>query len=352
MARRRGYFVAFGDVLERPVPLIDRAGSIQTADVLFSVCLTIDEALAGTQAKPSWVKESLDRIWNALFTKIEIDEAKIGAGPAEFKLRLMSEPTFRQELNRRVETSPLRFKEGVHEFVRQIESAIKSEGLGIGLVVVLDGLEKVAETEIEREAKEAAFREVFLARPEMVRVPCHVVYPVSPFMIQYSQELGAIYASEPVILPMVRVWDRAKDEPDRDGVPAMLKALNRRVPIAVAFESEEIARNFVLKSGGFIRDLLRFLREALMACPPECDKINEEIATRAAKRVQRTYREGLFEEFREPLEVTHRTKSFPLSNQTRTLFSRLLKAHMLLRYHNEDEWYDTHPLLWEFLRPG
>lgn len=352
MARHQGYFVAFVDVLDRPVPLIDRAKPIQTADVLFSVCLAIDEALAGTQAQPSRIEEFLKQIWNTLFAKIQVTEAKVGKGPLEVKLRLVSEPTFRQELNQRMEASPVRFKEGVQAFVRESESAIKSESLGSGLVVVLDSLEKVAETEIGKEEKEAAFREVFLARPEMVRVPCHVVYPVTPFMIQHSQELGALYASDPVILPMVRVRERREGKPDDKGVPGLLRALNRRVPIAEAFEAEEIARNFVLESGGFIRDLLRFLREALVGCPPECDRITEEIANRAIKRVQRTYRESLFEEFRDPLENTHRTKSFPLSDKTRTLFSRLLRGHMLLRYHNEDEWYDAHPLLWEFLRPG
>jgi hypothetical protein len=352
MAKQAGYFVAFVDVLDRPVPLVDRARPIQTADVLFSVCLTIDEAIAGTPAEPSWSEEFLKRVWSALFTKVEVAEVKVGKSPLEAKLRLVSEPTFRQELNQRLEASPLRFREGVHEFVRESDSAIKKKGLGRGLVVVLDSLEKIAETEVGREEKEAAFREVFLARPEMVRVPCHIVYPVSPFMIQYSHELGALYDSEPMILPMVRVRERTTDKPDPQGMPAMLNALNRRTPIQEMFESDAIAKNLVLASGGVIRDLLRFLREALVACPPECDKITEEVANRAIKRVQRTYREGLLEEFRGPLETTRKMKSFPLSDQTRTLFSRLLKAHMLLRYHNEDEWYDAHPLLWEFLRPG
>jgi hypothetical protein len=169
-------------------------------------------------------------------------------------------------------------------------------------------------------------------------------------MIQYSQELGAIYASEPVILPTVRVRQRATDEPDSKGVNGLLRALHRRVPITEAFESEDIAKDFALKSGGVLRDLLRFVREALVACPPDRDHITEEIGSRATKRVQRTYRESLFEEFRDPLGTTHKTKSFPLSQGTRPLFSRLLRGHMLLRYHNEDEWYDAHPLLWEFLR--
>lgn len=349
VARRQGYFVAFADVLDRPIPFLDRANPIQTADVLFSVCLTIDDALSATEAAPSVIRQTLDRIWNALFTKIEIPELGVNAGPVDVKLKLTTEPTFRQQLSERLEASPLRYKQGVHEFVGEADKAIKENGLGQGLVVVLDGLEKVADTELDRERKEAAFREVFLLRAEMVRVPCDVVYSISPFMIQHSQELGALYDSEPVIIPMVRVRQRPSGREDPKGVDGMLSALDRRMPIAEAFESREVAKELVLKSGGFLRDLLRLAREAVAACPSDQERITKAIANRAVKRVERGYREGLFEEYRGPLTEAHNRKKFPLSDATRPLFGRLLRAHMLLRYHNDEEWYDAHPLLWEFL---
>ncbi len=98
-----------------------------------------------------------------------------------------------------------------------------------------------------------------------------------------------------------------------------------------------------------MRDMLRFVRQAMLDCEDDNAVITDRIANRAVRSIQRSYHQGLFEEYQQPLRVIRDSKNFPLSERTRPHFSPLLRGHMLLRYHNEVEWYDAHPLLWQFL---
>ncbi len=349
MAEKAGYCVACTDVINRPIPFVDRSKPLQPADVLYAVCLTLDDALGGKSGKKYPFHDALPRLWKTLSASLEIDELTIGLPQAEVKARLASEPSFREKLNSRLEASPLKFKEGIDSFVRDANESVRQSGYEKGLLVVLDGLEKVAESEIKREEKEAAFRDVFLSRPDLMRVSCHVVYCISPFMIWHSSELGDYYDSDPIVLPMVRVRKFKSQDRDSEGISSMCDALNRRIPIADAFSGKDVVENLVLNSGGFMRDLLRFVREAIARCPEDCLTITDDIASGAIRRVQRSYREGLLEEYRKPLREAHSTWAFPFSMLTQQIFGRLLRGHMLLRYHNEHEWYDAHPLLWDLL---
>ncbi len=352
MARQFGYFVAYRNVLgskrEKHRALLDRSQLIGPADVLSAICLTIDEAIHGaTKSYP--FEDLLARMWETLRSKIKIEGLDVGTSAAQLKLKFQEDATFREKLNRSLDDGSSSFREGVEAFIEDAATEIGKGGLGHGLIVVLDGLEKMAESEVRREEKEEAVRELFLQRSEIIRLPCHVILPISPFMIQYGHELGGLYPAEPVVLPMVRVFKYRSDEPDPAGVQAMVSALGRRLDIKEAFSSLQIVEDFAIRSGGVMRDMLRFARQALLGCEDANAVITERIADRAVRSIQRSYHQGLFEEYQLPLRKTRVSKDFSISERTRRYLSPLLRGHMLLRYHNEAEWYDAHPLLWQYL---
>lgn len=339
-ARREGFFVAMANVVDREAPLIVRSHPLQVADVLFATCFAIDEALRGVGIAPH---SRLDSLWDALTRDIGFEPA-LNLGFVQLKAKFTGEPGVREQLNCRERESPLAFKRGINRFVLQAQQVARDHELGRDLLVILDGLEKVADAaEVDAEPRENSLREVFLSNAEFVRLPCHAVYPVAPFMIQHAGEIGALYDAEPVMLPMVRIRDR-KEKIDDAGVSGLLEVLRRR-ELMDAFSDESTARELVLASGGYLRDLLRLVREALQACPESDERIGGSLVEPAIRRIRRTYREGLFEEYRAPLRQARQHKSFDLNDDTRRLLGRLLRAHMLLRYHNDEEWYDVHPLL-------
>lgn len=341
--RQEGLFVAMANVVERDSPLLARARPMDPAELLYAVCHVVDEALSSVHVQ---LRSRLDDLWRALNREIRLEPA-LKLGPAEVKVRFADAPDFRAELARRARAAPQTFKRAVDGFIERACAAVVEYELGRGLLVVVDGLEKVADAEVDTEACESTFREVFLSQAESLRLPCHAVYPVAPFMIQHGASLGALYDAEPVVLPMVRVRGR-NEELDEAGVTGLVDALHRR-GLRTAFADEECLREVVLASGGYLRDLMRLVREALLDCPEDNATIDREGVKRAVRRIRRTYREGLFEEFREPLRLARRRKAFDLDDHSRPLMARLLRAHLLLRYHNADEWYDAHPLMWDEL---
>lgn len=338
---RDGYFVAMANVVEREDPFIRRAEPLQAAELLLAACLVVDAALSTVHVA---LRSPLDALWSNLTRDITAD-ASLHLGFVQLKARFTGEPAFRAMFNQRQREAPLAFKRGVNAFLEQARQIVRQHELGRDLVVVLDGLEKIADT--EDASRENAFRDVFLRNADVVRLPCHVVYPIAPFLVQFSGELGALYDAEPVMLPMVRVRKRNGDV-DPAGVDGLLDALRLR-GLDAAFDDDESRRLLVLASGGYMRDLLRLVRETVMACPDGEERVSVTVAQKAVRRIRRTYREGLFEEFREPLRRAHGRKEFELHDGSRPLLGRLLRAHMLLRYHNDDEWYDAHPLLWDEL---
>lgn len=341
-ARRDGIFVAMANVVDPDAPLIWRSRPLQVAELLLTACFTIDSALRSVGVE---VHSRLDSLWQVLNKEVALD-ASINVGLAQLKAKFTGEPAFRERLSQRERDSPLAFKRAVNTFVEQACKVIADSELGPRLLVILDGLEKVADTP-DDEQRESAFREVFLSNAELLRLPCHAVYPVAPFMIQHGGQLGALYDAEPVMLPMVRVYKHDGTEDD-GGIAGLLDALKRR-QLSDAFVDEGVQRQLVLVSGGYMRDLLRLVREALQGCPDGDDRISGSVVEQAIRRLRRTYREGLFEEYRAPLRHARQFKSFELNDGSRPLLARLLREQMLLRYHNDDEWYDAHPLLWSEL---
>jgi len=332
---------------------IDKSQPLKFGDVLFIVCFALQKDLPLLGKAVEWFEDVSRRFWNSLNSEIQLEKLGIsatvpgGLGP-ELEVKFKSEPTFRQQLNQRLAATPGALKKHVHQFVQEV--GLKLSAHSGKLVLLIDDLEKYAETFVKRSEHEDYVRDVFLNHSELLRVPCHVVYTIPPFMAQHGAELGVIYSGDLSFLPMVRVQSRT-GSPEAAGVKALVEGLRRRVNLEQAFvDAEGAPRVLAEKSGGYLRDLLRLMRECLMLCSDKPDElITPAIVERAVKRVQNEYRESLLQEHRPLLAQTHESHEYPLSTQNRDLFGDLIRSHMLLRYHNDREWYDAHPLLWESL---
>jgi hypothetical protein len=132
-------------------------------------------------------------------------------------------------------------------------------------VLLLDGGEKRAIGELLEGERRIAFQNAwfaaFIHEGRDLRPPLHVVYTVPPFMIRRTPERAAGFGSELRFLPMVRVFDRG-GAPDRVGLAAMVEALARRVPLE-HFEDRATPYWLAAHSGGYFRDLLRFINHML-----------------------------------------------------------------------------------------
>jgi len=335
-----GYEVVYVDIGRW---LSDRE-PLTTTDLLLTLVLALfpDGSPKSTTGR---LAEFARRAQNLLGAEVDVGAKVPGPVPADAKLTI-SETTFQQASRR------LREREGLREDIfALLESTVDCERT----VLLLDGGEKRATGELLDGDRRATFQNAwfaaFIHEGRDLRPPVHVVYTVPPFMIRRTPELAASFGSELRFLPMIRVFDR-DGKPEQAGLAAMVEALSRRTPLE-HFADPAIPVWLAAHSGGYFRDLLRFINHMLHVVG-EGERFTREDASFAVEQVRQTYTQGLglVLEERGILKRLHPSREFPSDEGSRARMDTLLEGYKMFRYHNGRDWYDAHPLFWELLDFG
>ncbi len=332
--RSEGYDVIYADVGRW---LSDRE-PITTTDLLLALVLAVYPK-ASPDGSSGRLREFARRAGSLFDAEVDVGA---NVGPVDAKLAI-SETTFQQASRR------LREREGLREEVFELlSSAVDGEWT----VLLLDGGEKRATGELFDAQRRAAFQNAwfaaFIHEGRDLRPPAHVIYTVPPFMIRRTSELAAGFGSELRFLPMVRVFDR-NGAPDPAGLRALVEALSRRVPLD-HFDDPATPFWLAAYSGGYFRDLLRFVNHMLHVVGGRA-QFSRDDARFAVDQVRQTYTQGLglLLEERQILERVHQSREFPSDEGSRARMDALLEGYKMFRYHNGRDWYDPHPLFWELL---
>lgn len=332
-----GYDVIYADIGRW---LSDRE-PVNTTDLLLALVLTLYPKGSPDGSSGRW-HEFARRTRSLLGADVDV-AAKVG-GPVPIEAKLaISETTFQQA------SRHLREREGLRDEVFELLSAAVD---GEYTVLLLDGGEKRATGELFEEERRTAFQNAwfaaFIHEGRDLRPPVHVVYTVPPFMIRRTPELAAGFGSELRFLPMVRVFG-SDGVPDSKGLAAMVEALSLRTPLE-QFDDPAIPVWLAAHSGGYFRDLLRFINHMLHVVGDR-PRFSRDDACFAVEQVRQTYTQGLglVLEERQILKRVHPSHEFPSDEGSRARMDALLEGYKMFRYHNGRDWYDAHPLFWELL---
>jgi hypothetical protein len=213
------------------------------------------------------------------------------------------------------------------------------------VVVIADGLEKFSPLrEEDRDAMEASVESLFVQHARLLRLPCHVIYTFPIWLRFRVAELGSLYDSQPLVLPMVKIAER-DGRPYEAGIEKLRELVRKRIDEKHVFGGGgQILTDLVLASGGYPRDLLRMVREVLVRgesfpiSPLTASRVIDDLAREYAVVVRGTHVPML-----EKLSTTH-TLPQADSNEV-AAFGRLLEKWLVLAYRDETEWYDLHPLV-------
>ncbi len=311
---------------------------IETEDLMLALVLSLYPDGKPDNSK-AWVRE-----YAAKVSKFLNSEVHVGGDIEGVRLALTTDETVFERVAKH-----LRERDGLR---RQIHSLLADAGEasrkhGEELVILLDGAEKRAVGELHERERRTEFHNhwfgSFILRGRDLKPPVHVVYTVPPFMVRRGAELAANFGSELHFLPMVRVYDR-NSRLDRVGVEAMTQALLKRVP-AEYFADEVTPRWLAAQSGGYFRDLLRFVTEMVYQVD-EAPKFTRAHAEAGVARIRQSYLEALVREDKDVLAQVHPSKKFPEEEAAQQRMDSLLQGFKMFRYHNGEAWYDAHPLCW------
>lgn len=208
------------------------------------------------------------------------------------------------------------------------------------LLLVLDGVDKVSPSVAEKIFLDGSS---FLAQ---LNVSMIVTFPIclmySPRQPEATDSFDNIH-----ILSMVKVHERNGSDCD-EGIQALMDIVEARMDIDALMENREDLKKAIRMSGGNIRDLFRFIREASISADLEEDErisaiyleeTYEEATSTIRRRLVRSYLRYLSDvmddkEKKDVIRIDHHDENLL------TMFD----AGLLIEY-NGKRWCDLHPLV-------
>jgi hypothetical protein len=327
---------------------LDRYTPASITDVLRIVAYALDRAATIAEGKdpdtePGYARRFFDFLKQ---TDVTLHRLDVHLAGAVVMLEMKNNPTFRQKVE---EVLSARFQQFASEATQTMADSVvrlrkAKETHAERVVVIADGLEKFTPLrEEDRDTMEASVESLFVQHARLLRLPCHVIYTFPLWLRFRVAELGSLYDSQPLVLPMVKITERSGAS-YWPGVNKLSEVVRRRIDVARVFGDDGLLTELVQSSGGYPRDLLRVTREVLVrgdefpVKPATVSRVIEDLAREYAVIVRGTHVPMLKE-----VAGTH---ALPQADAGEVAaFGRLLEKWLVLAYRDEEEWYDLHPLV-------
>jgi hypothetical protein len=312
--------------------VLDFSSPIETPEVLLAILQRTEEAVAAASGASS--KDRLPRLQRWLAAAAPEGGWASDERPAE---RLRASPDARARFRARVEPELSSFVDEVRDELILLNERARRGGRR-GVVVILDGLEKLRGMSTNRREVLDSAERVLVRGAPATTLPVHVVLTMPP-------GLALRLDGPPRFLPMIAVADR-EGRRNEQGHAAMLEIVRRRVPeeiLVEVFGAEAQAghiEQMLHASAGCPRDLVRLLRDCIAAQPLREAEFRRSLAEVGEAQL------SLVPESAIPLlSRIHRTKALaPSGPEEREILERLLSDGALLRYQLDGEaWYDVIP---------
>lgn len=331
--------------------VIDLTNPIDVPDVLAALLFKTEECLLGKEGyNPEQTMEEgyVSRVWNWLTaTDLSIGKTEFavpGGGPklvAEMKTR----PTLRQKVRETVAAHLSGFLREVRDEVSLLDDRARRLGYR-GLVVIFDSLEKLRGISTNWKEVLDSAEAIFAANAPHLRLPVHVIYTVPAALVARARMAGVEF------MPMIKLRER-NGQPFQAGIDAARELVRRRIPDDVLEDLlgpkvEERIANVIRWSGGYPREIVRLLREALALSQ---EPVSEDDLERILGEVRSAYRLMVPADAFDWLARVAVERFLTLENDDhRQAADRMLQSNAVLRYLNQESWFDLHPALYEI--PG
>ena len=329
----------------------------QYTDILLACTRHLLKGLEAANPAPilNWLKGRLRDLKDVMLTEINIDEVNLEVGLREFaKLTaaVRAEPGQRQRIRERLEPHTETLIQALNTFIADGRSHLPEK---TKLLVIADNLDRIVP--IFRDNGRSNHEEIFLDRHELLKaLQCHIIYtvPISMVYSRWATELKDNYGI-PQVLPSIMVRQEHGD-PYQPGLDVLKTIVQLRVPpqlraalVPEVFESEAVLQDLCLISGGYARDLVQLMQEAINKT--DTLPIRARAVQRASDDLRDVYRRAVEENQWEVLREVHSGHEIDNDDTHRSLlFSRcLLEYRYFDNTGNKRTWYDVHPVLWKEL---
>ena len=274
-------------------------------------------------------------------------EAGFGAAKTQFQLALQADENFRRDLEANLQKQKSRFLDQAREFVAELVLDLCPNGERC--VILADSIEKIRGYGDDAGQVYESVRRLFVSEGAALRLPgVHVVYSVSPFLLEQNNQLPTALGTGLVVkMPSVHVYQRNSAVPDSDGLAAVIKVVTLRFPQWSRVFTESQLQRLALQTGGDLRDFLRAIRVAItddIETLPLADSAVDYALTQVSpsKAIPAEHVMWLAR-----VEVSHEPELTTVVDGN--LLQRYLSTKHVLVYLNGEAWYGVHPMLREWV---
>jgi hypothetical protein len=331
--------------------LLDITSEVDVSDVLTLVAYGAEQRVLEAEGKdPEGALQDgvFRRLWDWLRrTDANFNDAELGLelGPEGIKaggkvgFELRTRPTIRHKLREAVSAH-------LSAFVREVQGELvllnaRARKLGYkGLVVIFDSLEKLRGSSLTWKSVLDSAERVFSNDAPYLQLPVHALYTVPAALVRRMN-------TEVLFLPMIKIRDRA-GKPHAPGIEVARELLERRLTedgLKALFGAPNVearVREIIMWSGGYPRELVRLAQSLL---EEEHFPLGEASTRRILNRAGNTYRGIVYDSGAIDWvgSIAETRKLITSTDAEREAADLFLQNNVVLRYLNEDEWFDVHP---------
>lgn len=362
--RQKEHFSVVVDVLR----YLDPQQKPHITDLLMAIALGVTDAACQALKQSEFRQIAYDRFITFWRTEIKIENIEVGVdianvGTAKIQAALQSNPVFRQKLRDRFESSLEALVEAVNQYMGKMASAIKAAKKlpdRAKCLLIVDSLEHFGGFALPGKNDEVldGILTIFNQQNRHLRINgWSVLYSVSPLLQRFCPGLLALFGSTNYFpLTSAHVYKDHSDAADHETIDNILLPLLKKrfnldgAPSVAALMGDEALKTIIQKSGGDLRDLLRFTASALL------QGITEDTFPVSATTLTKVFRNlagpylPLPQNTLTRLRYVNKHKKPPLENpEDWGVVMADLIAKRVLVYKNGEEWFDVHPLIRDHL---
>lgn len=300
-------------------------------------------------------KSYWDRFRSFLGSEIKIEGMTIEVPLAgDLELKLKQDVSFKTKLYSHLEQNGRLsdLAQQCHIFLEESVAVVSQACAGNqGLVIIVDSFEKVRGEFLHAEDMRQAVETIFVRDWRWLRLPCHVIYTVPPWLTFFEFGAGA-ELGRVCVLPMCRLMDQYSGTRVPEGFAAMRQILEKRMAMGQIFADLSPLDDLIESSGGYPRDFLRMMQEVLLIAimeriaPPIPSADLSRLVTEVIRTQIEVYDKPIYDEDLPLLLEVARTHDVPRAKRTQAFrIAELFDHHFVLGYRNGREWYDLHPLV-------
>jgi hypothetical protein len=331
--------------------LIDLGAEIDVPDVLIMALHAAERAVLAAEGRApelAFQDGALVRLWG-WFTRTDVTLTKPEfsvADAASLTFELKSRDPLRKRVRDTVARNLLAFRREVREAFEDLRRRALALGRA-GITLIVDSLDKLQGSgQGFWDVLESA-RRVFTNGAPHLDLPVHAIYTVPSALLRVERFDNVHF------LPMVKVTER-DGSLSPAGVAAARRMIEKRVPTPALRELlgstslDQRLEQVIRWSGGYPREIVTLLRAFVVRGG---GAVTEEDFQRVLRREGDAIRRMVPDYAFEWLAHVHVEKRLLVENPDhRRLSQEMLQSNVVMRYLNDEEWFDIHPAVHEI--PG